>query len=57
MAVFPETNDRHGDDFHASQGWLERFMQRNNLTIRKRTSLAQKDAKYFINKLVNFVAF
>ncbi len=55
--VFLETTDRRDDNFHASRGWLDRFMKRNNLTIRKRTSLAQNDAKHFINKSVNFVTF
>ncbi|KAL7381452.1 hypothetical protein ABVT39_005702 [Epinephelus coioides] len=57
MVVFSETTDRRDDDFHASQRWLEWFMKRINLTIRKRTSLAQKNAEHYINKLVNFVIF
>lgn len=57
MAIFPEMSDVKSDAFHASRGWLERFMKRNKFTLRKRTSLAQKDAQHFMKKLVNFVTF
>ena len=30
------------DDFHASDGWLFKFLRRNRLTLRKRTTITQK---------------
>jgi hypothetical protein len=28
--------------FHASEGWLQKFMQRNSLSLRRHTSIQQK---------------
>ena len=50
-----------GDDeceksaFVASRGWLEKFMKRNCLSLRQRTTMAQKDPSQLINKLVAYV--
>ena len=30
-------------EFKASRGWPEKFMRRNNLSLRRKTSVAQKD--------------
>ena len=32
----------HNPDFKASYGWLQKFMKRNNLTLRAKTSQSQK---------------
>ena len=51
-----------GDDecakvaFVASRGWLEKFMKRNCLSLRQRTTTAQKDPAFLINKLVTYVS-
>ena len=33
---------QHQPDFKASHGWYAKFLQRNDLSLRKRTSLSQK---------------
>lgn len=43
--------------FSASRGWAKRFMKRNGLTVRKRTTIAQKDPEQLFEKLVNFVIY
>ena len=51
-----------GDDecakeaFVASRGWLEKFM-RNGLSLRQRTTTAQKDPACLVNKLVRSSPF
>ncbi len=46
---------RDGEVFRATRGWLSRFLRRNNFSLRRRTTVAQKDAP--IEKLANFVVF
>ena len=41
--------------FVASRGWLEKFMRRNNLSLRRRTTLAQKDPSFMIEKLLAYI--
>ena len=36
-----ENNPVDGGDFRASRGWLYRFMKRNGLSLRRKTSIAQ----------------
>ena len=43
------------EEFKASRGWLEKFMPRNNLSLRRKTSIAQKDPEKLIAKLVSYV--
>ncbi len=43
--------------FTASAGWLDQFLKRNNFGVRRRTTLAQKEAGQFTEKLVNFVTY
>lgn len=45
----------HGGDFVASKGWLENFMKRHGLSLRRKTSIAQKDPDQLIGKLVAYV--
>uniref|UniRef100_A0A8P4GGZ6 HTH CENPB-type domain-containing protein n=1 Tax=Dicentrarchus labrax TaxID=13489 RepID=A0A8P4GGZ6_DICLA len=42
------------DVFAASAGWLDKFLHRNNLQT---TTVAQKDARHFTGKLLDFVPF
>ncbi|XP_057309355.1 uncharacterized protein LOC130647499 [Hydractinia symbiolongicarpus] len=43
------------DSFIASRGRFQKFMKRNHLSCRRRTTMAQKDPVQLINKLVAFV--
>lgn len=36
------------EEFKASRGWLEKFMHRNNLSLRRKTSVAEKDPEKLI---------
>jgi hypothetical protein len=40
--VFGEVEDAGRAVFKASRGWLDRFMARNGLSVRRRTTVAQK---------------
>ena len=48
-------NDVTDDDFKASRGWLAKFMKRNGLSLRRKTSIAQQDPERMIAKLVSYV--
>ena len=50
-----ENNLVDGDDFKASRGWLCRFMKRNGLSLRRKTSIAQQDPERMAAKLVSYV--
>ena len=41
--------------FVASDGWLMKFMNRNSLSLRRRTTTAQKDPSNLASKLVAYV--
>ena len=43
------------ESFVASRGWLEKFMRRHGLSLRRRTSIGQKDPQQLINRLVSYV--
>lgn len=43
--------------FAASAGWLDRFLKRNGFSVRRHTTLAQKEAGQCTEKLVNFVTY
>uniref|UniRef100_A0A671XQP1 HTH CENPB-type domain-containing protein n=1 Tax=Sparus aurata TaxID=8175 RepID=A0A671XQP1_SPAAU len=55
--MYATVSDGRGEEFAASVGWLNRFLSRNNFTSRRRTTIAHKDAKEFVEKLVTFVTF
>ena len=42
-------------EFLACTGWLRNFMQCNGLSLRRKTSIAQKDPDNLTDKLVSFV--
>lgn len=50
-----ENNLVDGDDFKASRGWLCRFMKRNGLSLRRKTSITQQDPERVVAKLVSYV--
>ena len=41
--------------FVASRGWLEKFMRRNGLSLRRRTTVVQYDPARVIDKLISYV--
>ena len=41
--------------FVASRGWLEKCMCRNNLSPRRRITMAQKDPSFMIEKIVAYI--
>ena len=53
--------EKCGDDetleesFVASNGWLVKFRKRNHLSLRRRTTIAQKDPSHLVSKLVGYV--
>ena len=42
-------------DFNASRGWLEKFMSRNGLSLRQKTTQAQQDPTKLIDKLIAYI--
>ena len=50
-----DSQEKPEENFEASRGWLERFMKRNGLSLRRRTSIAQKDPEQLVNKLVSYI--
>ena len=41
--------------FVASNSWLKKFMKQNNLSMQRRTTIAQKDPSHLTTKLVKHV--
>ena len=41
--------------FIASNGWLVKFMYRNSLSLRRRTTIAEKDPSHLTSKRVGYV--
>ena len=50
-----ENNLVSGEDFKGSRGWLCKFMKRNGLSLRRKTSVAQQDPARMVGKLVSYV--
>lgn len=44
----------HNPSFTASRGWIDKFMCRNKLSLRKRTSMSQKLPKQLESKITSF---
>ena len=53
--LFKEIEDTSESEFPASKGWCEKFMRRNGLSLRRKTSVCQKDPDMVIAKLVAYV--
>ena len=47
--------DRFDEKFEATNGWLFKFMKRHNLSLRRKTSVAQKDPDLLIAKIVSYI--
>ena len=48
-------NQAISDSFVAGRGWLEELLKRNGLSLRRRTTTAQKDPNAMVDKLVVYV--
>lgn len=56
LEMYPTLSDG-GARFRASKGWLEKFLNRNGFSLRRRTTMAQKDPDLLTEKLVSFVDY
>ena len=43
------------DLFKATEGWLQKFMLRNGLSLRRKTTTAQQDPHRVIDKLISYI--
>ena len=50
-----DTDPRLIDTFTASRGWLEKFMSRNGLSLRRKTTVGQHDPAQLIDRLISNV--
>ena len=51
------SNDASVQSFEASKGWLDRFLKRYGVTLRKRTTLAQSIPSQVVPKLLDFIVY
>ncbi|XP_044043446.1 uncharacterized protein LOC122871912 [Siniperca chuatsi] len=56
LEIYPSVSDG-GKMFVASTGWLQRFLERNDLSLRRRTTMSQEDPNLLTEKLVSFVDY
>ena len=54
-AIQKKATEIHGDGFVASRGWLERFLERNGLSLRRRTTVSQRLPQDLIQKVSSFL--
>ena len=43
------------EDFHASDGWLQKFLKRHSFSLRRRTTVGQRLPQDLITKVVGFI--
>ena len=55
--MFHEKNDDPvtRDSFIASHGWCENFMRRHGFSLRSKTTTAQKDPSFLMDRLVSYI--
>ena len=53
--LYDEMLDHEASKFEATRGWLEKLMKRHGLSLRQRTSVAQKDPDQLINRIVSYL--
>ena len=55
--MYATVSDSSDEEFAMSGGWLNHFLHRKNFTCRRRTTIAQKDAREFTEKPAKFLTF
>ena len=45
------------NDFRASEGWLEKFMSRKGLSLRRRTTQSHKTPQQIIDKVISYILY
>ncbi|KAG7249712.1 hypothetical protein CRUP_018180 [Coryphaenoides rupestris] len=50
--IYSSVGDGAGKEFVANRGWLEKCLKRNDLSLRRRTTMAQKDPDLLTGSLV-----
>ena len=53
--IFDTTQASSETSFVASRGWLRNFMRRHGLSLRRRTSIAQKHPEQLIGNPVSYI--
>ena len=56
-SIFNEKNDDPAikDLFVGSRGWCEKFMRRHGYSRRRKTTIAQKDPSYMVDRIIAYV--
>ena len=49
------TQARRNEEFHASDGWLQKFLKRHSFCLRRRTTVGQRLPQDLITKVVGFI--
>lgn len=57
LSLFEEAEDKKGNAFTASAGWLFKFLKRNHLSLRRRTTIAQKTPDDVKEKVISYLLY
>ena len=57
LEIFPSVSDSGDCSFVESRGWLQRFLERKGFSVRRRTTVSQKDPDQVVEKLVSYIDY